>query len=80
MRRFQGDFQSQLKGVLAISDSEDSAKGAVGDVLLYVKLVADFSTQQLGFEYVDVRDDGHGSLGGCFCGRGIDEFCTAGRE
>ena len=44
MGRFQGDFQGPLKSVLPIGDAEDCAKGAVGEVLLYVKLVADLST------------------------------------
>jgi len=61
VRRFQRDFQRQLTCVVSVGDAEDGAKGAMGNVLLDVKFVADISIQQLRFEYVDVRGDRHWS-------------------
>ena len=38
------DFQRELLCVISVCDAEDSAVGAVGEELLDVKIVADFST------------------------------------
>lgn len=55
----ESDFQRQLTSVVSISDAEDGSEATVSEVFFDVELVANFSTQQLGFECVDVRCDGH---------------------
>ena len=58
--RLEHDFQHKLaSSSVAAGNAEDSAVGAMGEVLLDVKVVGDLSTQQSRFEIVDVRGDGH---------------------